>query len=285
MEPFDSIERLEGLRFLDKPSNAVGGLWQRLVPAKVRDVLHGTFQGHPLHPVLILVPLGSWLSASFLDTRAGAERHATALVGLGLAGAAPSVAAGVTDWAELHPDQKRVGTVHALVNVAAVGLYTGSLVARMRGQSTLGKGLGFAGLAAVTVGGSIGGHLTYRQGAGVSRVADVASELLPRGWQPLGRLEDLPDGEAVERRIGDVPLFVLRRGAAVDVLADHCSHLAGPLHEGELTGDGCIVCPWHGSVFRLSDGSVVTGPATAPAPKLQVRLDGDQVLVRRPGMG
>jgi nitrite reductase/ring-hydroxylating ferredoxin subunit len=27
---------------------------------------------------------------------------------------------------------------------------------------------------------------------------------------------------------------------------------------------GCLACPWHGSAFRIADGSVARGPATAP---------------------
>ena len=39
----------------------------------------------------------------------------------------------------------------------------------------------------------------------------------------------------------------------------------GPLSDGDLSG-GCVTCPWHGSIFRLADGSVARGPATAPQP-------------------
>jgi nitrite reductase/ring-hydroxylating ferredoxin subunit len=74
------------------------------------------------------------------------------------------------------------------------------------------------------------------------------------------------------------PVFVLRRGRQVDVLYDLCSHLSGPLSEGELSGAGdamCITCPWHGSTFRLRDGQVQRGPTTYPQPVLQVRVDPD----------
>jgi nitrite reductase/ring-hydroxylating ferredoxin subunit len=82
----------------------------------------------------------------------------------------------------------------------------------------------------------------------------------------------------------DVPLLVLRRGVEVTVLSDRCSHLSGPLHEGELD-DGCVVCPWHGSTFRLTDGSVRRGPATAPVPAFDTRVSSGRVEVRLPGAG
>ena len=48
-------------------------------------------------------------------------------------------------------------------------------------------------------------------------------------------------------------------------------------------GEACIVCPWHDSVFRLHDGEVVHGPATAPQPSFDTRIDGGRLLVRLPG--
>lgn len=58
------------------------------------------------------------------------------------------------------------------------------------------------------------------------------------------------------------------------VLADRCSHASGPLSEGDVV-DGCVTCPWHGSVFRLADGWNVGGQATAPQPCFVTRTDGD----------
>ncbi len=83
-----------------------------------------------------------------------------------------------------------------------------------------------------------------------------------------------------------VDLLVVRRGGHVDVIADRCSHLSGPLSDGEFSvesGQGCVVCPWHGSTFRLADGGVVHGPATSPQPVFETRTDGGTVSVRLSG--
>lgn len=82
----------------------------------------------------------------------------------------------------------------------------------------------------------------------------------------------------MRRLAGNVPVFVLRRGGIISdvtVLSDRCPHLSAPLHEGELSevdGEVCITCPWHASVFRLRDGGVVHGPATAPVPGFASRI-------------
>lgn len=39
-----------------------------------------------------------------------------------------------------------------------------------------------------------------------------------------------------------------------------CTHAGAPLSEGSLEGE-VLTCPWHGSQFRISDGSVIRGPA------------------------
>ena len=51
------------------------------------------------------------------------------------------------------------------------------------------------------------------------------------------------------------------------------------MDEGEVH-DGCITCPWHGSVFRLDNGELVRGPSTVDLPVYEARVSGDGVEVR-----
>jgi nitrite reductase/ring-hydroxylating ferredoxin subunit len=94
----------------------------------------------------------------------------------------------------------------------------------------------------------------------------------------------LPEGKPVRQMVGEIPVVAVRSGGRVHVLADRCSHMSGPLSDGELA-DGCLTCPWHGSVFRIADGSVARGPATAPQPAFEVREDGGAIHVCLPGAG
>lgn len=103
-------------------------------------------------------------------------------------------------------------------------------------------------------------------------------------WHSVGLLSALPDGKPARRFIGETPLVVVRAGSRASVLADRCSHLSGPLSEGDVA-DGCVTCPWHGSVFSLADGEVVHGPATAPQPAFETRVVGEELQVRLPGAG
>jgi len=231
-------------------------------------------------------PAGTWLSASLLDAWPGGSPGTAAasrrLVLAGLAAALPAALAGSADWSELHEQQMRVGVVHALANTAAVVIYTASLAAPDRAA----RGLRLAGLTAVAIGGLLGGHLAFRQSAGANQ-AEPVPHLTELGWHdlmPAAELTGLAAGQPTRRTLGDVPVVVVRDEQGVYVLADRCSHLSGPLSEGDYR-DGCLTCPWHGSTFRVSDGTVARGPATAPQPTFRTRITDGTLQACLPGAG
>ena len=288
MKPVPALEgpaeALERAKALDSTAQTTKKVIDAVLPRPaVRDALHGVWFGHPLHPALILVPLGSWISASVLDLLPGNREAARRLVGLGVLAAVPTAAAGAADYTDLHPQQQRVGVVHALLNTVGLGLQLQSWRDRRNGRQARGVLLSLAALGLGSVSAYLGGHMSYRQAAGVNH-AEEASHVLPQEWTRLCGLDELPDGRPTRLAVGGVPVFALRRDRRVDVLFDLCAHLSGPLSEGELSGSGdelCVTCPWHGSVFRVRDGAVRQGPTTSPQPVLQVRLEADgSVMVR-----
>ena len=244
----------------------------------VKDLLSGSWLGHPLHPMLTDVPIGAWTSAFVLDLLGGRRAQAAAdqLVGLGVVAALPTAASGLSDWSDFLGAERRVGAVHAVTNVAAVACYGLSYLARRRGDRSRGLALSLLGAAAATVGGYLGGHLTYAQGANVNRNAwqeDVGD------WTAADQGAELPVTGAVTVRLGETDVLLARHDGTVHAIADRCGHAGGPLHEGKLEG-GCVTCPWHGSTFRLDDGGVVHGPATVPQPSFDVRTEADRILLR-----
>jgi nitrite reductase/ring-hydroxylating ferredoxin subunit len=236
-----------------------------------------------LHPGLAQFSLGFFTGAGLLDLRGRPTDTAAAktLIAAGLASAAPTVVAGLADWSHGHEQQQRTGLLHAGVNTAGLLLYAGSLLSRQRGA--VARATGLAGLGALSMAGYLGGHLAFRQSLGPNHAEHVPHRL-PPGWATMCRVDEVPQQGLSQQMLGDQPLVAFRHDGAIRVLSDVCPHLSGPLHEGEIR-DGCVICPWHGSAFRVADGSVHAGPATAPAPALQVRIDGGTVLVRLPGSG
>jgi nitrite reductase/ring-hydroxylating ferredoxin subunit/uncharacterized membrane protein len=283
-----AVDRLENAGHLDPVVNAVRNIVRSaLRPQALRDLLHGVWLGHPLHPALTDIPIGTWTAAAVLDALPGTGSAATSLIATGCIGYVPTIMTGWNDWSELDERQQRVGLVHAAGGAIAFSCYVASLTARAQGRTVRGKAWAYTGLTLVSATGYLGGHLAYRQAAGVNHV-DAVVQMFPSGWHDIGRLEDFPDADLAQRSVEGIGLVVVRRGGHVDVLADTCSHLAALLSEGSFTaeeGQGCVVCPWHGSTFRLSDGAVIHGPATAPMPRFQTRVVDGTVEVRLPAAG
>ncbi|MFF5084623.1 Rieske 2Fe-2S domain-containing protein [Actinoplanes sp. NPDC000266] len=274
------LNRLEENRSLDPVVEKLQAAVSAAVkPQRLRDLLHGTWLGHPLHPVLVQVPVGAFISSAILDLLPGTRRAATILVGVGVAGAPPAIAAGWVDWSQMAKDRQRLGLVHASANAVAVGLYAASLVARLRGRS--GRALSFAGLSVAGLGAYLGGHLSYARGAGVNQAVPALMRV-PSSPVVVGSLASMPEGKPFVRNVGDVPVLFYRLGDQVTAMIEACGHETGPLGEGDVVGSGaeaCVVCPWHGSVFRLTDGGVVHGPAASDQPLLRVEVSGGVVSV------
>jgi nitrite reductase/ring-hydroxylating ferredoxin subunit/uncharacterized membrane protein len=275
------LNRLETNRLFDGVIDKVQAAITS-TPERLRDALHGVWLGHALHPVLVQVPAGAFISAGILDLVPGQRRAATTLIAVGTAGVTPAIAAGWADWSQMTKDKQRVGLVHATANAVGVGLYAASLVARARGRS--GRALSYAGLSVIGLGAYLGGHISYARGGGMNQAAPDLNRV-PEEWTSLGSLASLPEGKPAVRTLGDVPVLLWRQGDNVTAMLERCSHETGPLGEGEVVGtgsDACVVCPWHGSTFRLRDGVVVHGPAANDQPLLRVRVEAGQVEVAQP---
>jgi len=285
LRPADAAERLERLRALDGVGHSLSdAVRRRLPPGLAADALHGVPLGQPAHPRLSELSLGFWTSAALLDLLPGTQRAASALIAAGVAGTAPAALTGLADWSVLHHEQQRVGVVHAAASATASAFFVASLIARSAGHRRGGKALSFTGLAVAGLGGYLGGHLSFRLAAGANHAESVA-HLASLGWHDLCRLAGLPDGRPVRRELGYISVLVLRDGSSVSALADRCAHLGGPLHQGEVVTLGvnrCVSCPWHGSTFRISDGTVMHGPATARQPTFDTRVSANGIVQVRP---
>jgi nitrite reductase/ring-hydroxylating ferredoxin subunit len=278
------IETIERQDWLD----VIGDRLQRAVAAafaaggdagrRVRDVLHGTWLGHPLHTALTDVPLGAWTTALALDTAGGRGmgRAADAAIGVGIAGAVASAVTGLTDWQHTTGGDRRVGLGHALLNSTALTLYVTSLLLRRRGARAAGRRVSALGFLVVVGAAYVGGSLVYKKRIGVDHAPR------PEPWDefvPVLAEAELATGAPRRVEARGVSIVLVRRDQRIHALADSCAHLGGPLSEGRVEGQA-IRCPWHGSLFALADGRVLEGPSTFPQPCFEVRVRGGQVELR-----
>lgn len=280
----DAATALAKQTALDAPAGAYANLIRKVLPpGVVRNALHGVWLGHPLHPALVQLPVGAFASAVILDWLPGEHRDADALLAAGLVASVPAIVSGAADYSSGMPDQQRVGLVHAVANTVATGLYAVSLRQRRCGRRASGRVTAALGFAISGAAAGLGGHMSFSMAMGANHAQGIP-EAAPKENTDLGELSEFATQEPVRRMVGTVPVLVVREGDTVHVLADRCSHADGPLHEGTLStnsrGQLCVQCPWHGSVFQLSDGAVQHGPATAPQPVFATEVVGGRVITK-----
>jgi nitrite reductase/ring-hydroxylating ferredoxin subunit/uncharacterized membrane protein len=273
--------QVEQIDSLDQLAGALAKAVERAAPAGscVNEALSGTDFGHPLHPPLTDVVIGAWTSAVALDWLAGKRGDPAAdwLVALGVLSALPTAAAGLNDWATLAGPTRRLGLAHATTNVVATGLFGASWLARKAGRRFFGRVLALAGYGTVSVGAFLGGHLSFRRGVGVDHTAFLEA---PEDWTAVADESSVKELEPLLVKSAGVEIMLVRERGSLYALLDRCAHQGGPLHEGRIE-DGCVVCPWHSSRYRLCDGVALSGPTAHPQPAVQVRVRDGKVEVRR----
>jgi 3-phenylpropionate/trans-cinnamate dioxygenase ferredoxin subunit len=92
-------------------------------------------------------------------------------------------------------------------------------------------------------------------------------------------VSEIPDGEKLLVEADDRLVIVFRLGDDFYCIDDVCTHDGGTLSDGPH--EGCeIMCPRHGARFDVRTGAALSMPATQPTTVHQVRIDGDDVLVK-----
>src|SRR3954447_25895349 len=212
----------------------------------VKNVLHGVWLGHPLHPAITDVPVGSWTVAAALDLLeirgdSNYQSGADFAILLGLLTAVPAAITGATDWSDTQGKPQRVGAVHGILNLGAAALYAGSLAARRAERRGIGRALGFLGFGLILVTSYLGGELSYSQKIGVNHAPDVDEEL-PKEYTVAIAESELVEGKPKQVNVAGADIFLLKIPTTLYALANKCAHLGGPLTEGTVEGES-VVCP------------------------------------------
>ena len=94
----------------------------------------------------------------------------------------------------------------------------------------------------------------------------------------VGKAEEVPSGRIVGFVVKGKKVAVVNLDGRFYAIGSVCTHMGGPLELGRLQGK-VITCPWHGSRFDVTSGSVVMGPASAAEPSYRVRIEGDDIQI------
>jgi nitrite reductase/ring-hydroxylating ferredoxin subunit len=102
-------------------------------------------------------------------------------------------------------------------------------------------------------------------------------------WTPVIGESELPQERAIRVTVGDVDIFLYRTGERLFAMDNRCTHMSGPLHRGTVNARApqpTVTCPVHGSMFWMSNGRVIRGPAPRPQPIFDARVNEGTIEVR-----
>ena len=93
--------------------------------------------------------------------------------------------------------------------------------------------------------------------------------------------DELEEGGLMAVEVDGDPICLARVDGVVYAFTDNCTHISGPLNEGDL--EGCVLtCPWHGAQFDVRTGKVLRGPARQDIMTYPVKIEDESILISLP---
>ena len=96
---------------------------------------------------------------------------------------------------------------------------------------------------------------------------------------PVAKVAEISDPGRKIVEVDNQLVVVIHAAGAFYAIDDVCTHDGGPLGEGALEGF-TIACPRHGAKFDIRDGRALTMPATKATGVHEIKIEGDDVLVK-----
>jgi nitrite reductase/ring-hydroxylating ferredoxin subunit/uncharacterized membrane protein len=248
----------------------------------IADLLHGTWLGHPLHPVLTDVTIGAWSMGTLMDaighvTDSDYSRQAAdQLMTIGMISAVPTALTGLADFSTFPDWSANTATWHAALNTVNLGLYVWSVAERRRGNRGRGVLISSIAFGLTCVSAWLGGKLVYRAKVGMDH-SDSFDK--PTKWSAVLDAGELAERDPKRIEFDGKGILLYRNAGKIYAIGSVCSHAGGPLEDGTFHGS-CVQCPWHDSVFDMADGRIVHGPATSPQTSFETRVRNGKIEIR-----
>jgi nitrite reductase/ring-hydroxylating ferredoxin subunit/uncharacterized membrane protein len=267
-------------------------------------LLQGRWLNHPLHPVLVHLPIGLWLLAGIFDAgswlfdgQPWLVRGAFYAILFGVISALIAAVPGFVDYSDIRADHpaRRTATWHMRLNLAAVALYALALVLRYpeldapRAPAPAAL-ISLLALLLVMVSGYLGGILVYEDGIGVGRhrretetprdTIKVETRPPTQDFIDVAGVEECPDRHTLRADVNGHVMTIANVGGSFYAVQEFCTHRFGPMSEGAFCDGATLECPWHRSKFSLRDGKVVEGPAKLDLRTYEVSVEAGRIRVR-----
>jgi len=98
-------------------------------------------------------------------------------------------------------------------------------------------------------------------------------------FQKVAKTSEIIDGEVVPFYVDGVGIAICNINNNYYAFRDECSHQTFTLSDGDIEGDN-IVCQYHGAEFNIKSGQAMCLPATDPIEVYELKVDGDDILVK-----
>ena len=253
------------------------------------------FKGHPLHPILVCFPIAFYTGTLLFDVLAKtySPEFLFTAYNLEIAALVSAVLAaipGIIDYVYTVPpasSAKKRGGKHALTNVAVMLFYIAALIYRAKNEVpdiNILIVLEGAGWILLLFAGWMGGTLVYRNQIGVDpRYADAGKWKEEYVEHNEGELEvadvnELKINQMKLLHAGTRRIVIARSEEGYFAFDDRCTHRGGSLAGGAMIC-GTVQCPWHGSQFSVSDGTVKAGPAKIPIVTYPLRQENGKLFL------
>jgi glycine betaine catabolism B len=106
--------------------------------------------------------------------------------------------------------------------------------------------------------------------------------ILSQDFVKVANTSDILPSDKKEFEVEGQKICIINIDGRYYAIGSICTHEGGPLADGTLSGYE-IECPWHGSKFDIRTGEVISPPANEPEPAYEVKVDGNNILVRKKG--
>ena len=95
----------------------------------------------------------------------------------------------------------------------------------------------------------------------------------------IATVDEILPGRAKMVDVGGKEVAVFNVAGSFYAIDNNCTHVGGPLCEGEI--DGCeVTCPWHGAVFDVTSGQPLGPPASQPVTRYDLRVNGADIEIQ-----
>jgi ferredoxin-NADP reductase/nitrite reductase/ring-hydroxylating ferredoxin subunit len=107
---------------------------------------------------------------------------------------------------------------------------------------------------------------------------------LSEDFVKVANTRDIQPSQMKEVEVNGQNICVVNVEGKYYAIGSICTHEGGPLADGTLEGYE-VECPWHNSKFDVRTGEVISPPASEPEPAYEVKVDGNNILIKTQGKG